>query len=78
MLVTWLAALAIELLLKAAPSATSMNGANVATKWALAASTQVNTTAIAMPAIEPAVGDTIRDRNTYSPPARGTAWSRYR
>src|SRR3984957_1171771 len=75
LLVTWLAALTSAWLWNAAPSAVSMNGVNVAAKWALADSTQVNTTAMAKPATEPATGDTMRDRNTYSPPARGMAAS---
>ncbi len=53
-----------------------MNGVYAAKKWALAASTYVNTTARPMPAIEPATGETMRDRNTYSPPARGIASTR--
>ena len=38
----------------------------------------MNTTAMPMPAIDPAAGETTRERNTYSPPARGIASSRWR
>ena len=78
LVVMWLPAFAMDELLKAEPSALSMNGLNVATKWAFAARTYVNTTAMPMPATDPVTGETMRERYTYSPPARGIASSRWR
>jgi len=61
LLVRCVPALAIAVLLNAAPRPLSMNGVNCAAKCALVESTCVKTTAMPRPATDPAAGDTALD-----------------
>src|SRR6266571_2615076 len=76
-LVTFPAASLMAELLKAAPSEVSMKGVYVAVKFAFAARMYVNAMQMLMPAMAPSAGEMMRERYTYSPPARGIASSRY-
>jgi hypothetical protein len=57
------------------PRPVRVNGMKIAVNWAFAARMYVNATAMPMPTIAPSAGEITRD--TYSPPARGIACSRY-
>ena len=61
-LVTLFAASLIAELLKAAPSAVSMNGVYAAVKFAFAARMYVNAMQMPMPAIAPSAGEMMRER----------------
>src|SRR5712691_10532216 len=72
-LVTLPAASLMAELFNAAPRAVSMNGVYAAVKLAFAARMYVKAMQIEIPAIAPRAGEMMRERYTYSPPARGIA-----